>query len=211
MFSTREINEKIERILELESCGLNIPKMFYVPVMAGENTLIQANSWAKKIFEKNNEQKFNIRTYTWMNQKESNQTRHICDIHFSDLYMKLSLASMDYNCMIDAETPDNGRLAGNVVIVSKNNKPHSCLIEYCKKDKRAMVRDHDKSIEGLLVNSSIGYEPVSKKSFEDPVLIDVLNKALESKIYDKVLEWTWFCSPAGNKNESLVWWEYRKF
>lgn len=203
-FNTTEIKAKIARIQELANLGLNTPRMIFIPYLASEGEISKAMSWAERIHEKDHKQMFNIRTYKRAANKESAQTIHICDIDIGILYQELIKADMEFNCMLDAETPDNGRLAGNVVINTNIFKrPETYMIEYCQKETRAMVRDNDKSIIGSI--NELNENNMQKELYE--VVLTTLN----TKMHDRILEWTWFCGPAGVLGENLVFWEWRVY
>ena len=65
-----------------------------------------------------------------------------------------------------------------------------------------MVREHDKRTYGDLVS-------YQSDSDLDPVLKEVIFNSIKFK-HDVILEWTWFCNPAGEKLQPIVFWEYRK-
>jgi hypothetical protein len=204
----REINEKIERIKELKEAGLNTPRMFYLKKFADPNDLIRAFDWAAMIHYKSPDQIFNIRTYNYSGERETSQTEHFTDIKFDDLEVMVLEINLKYVCMIDAETPNDGRLAGNVVFDDVKSPTGRLIstnftIEYCEKEIRAMVRDHDKQISGSISGELYvcGNELTELK--------EVIRKAFKFK-HGVILEWTWFCKPSGVKLEPLVFWEYRK-
>ena len=208
-WTNREINEKIDRIYELKAEGLNTPRMFYLPKMADPPILEEAFEWAAKINYKDPSQIFNIRTYNYSKEVETSQTKHICDISHSNLEAIVLDVNLGFTCMIDAETPDNGRLAGNILlddVVSPTGRVISTnfTIDFCEKEIRAMVRDHDKHIYGSIVGQ------LSLDLENEPIILKkVIEKANKFK-HDVILEWTWFCDPAGERGENLVFWEYRK-
>jgi hypothetical protein len=204
VWTNREIHEKIERINELKELGLNTPRMFYLKKFADPDDLMEAFEWAAKINWQSPNQIFNVRTYNYSKEIETSQTTHYTDIAFEELEALILDINLKLTCMIDAETPDNGRFAGNIIIedvVSPTGRVMTSkfTIEYCEKDLRAMVRDHDKSLKGEL-------KMLDKNlPFQLKMVIDKANKFTHGKI----LEWTWFCIPAGDLQENLVWWEYR--
>jgi len=158
--------------------------------------------WADKIHKENPEQIFNIRTYKRTKFTESNKTVHYTDIKHIDLFSTLDNALMQFNCMIDAETPDNGRFAGNIIIHDEGaDKPYRFDLEWCKKEIRAMVRDHDMSTSALLSEKRILTYPLE----------NVIAGAMKFPKKDVILEWTYFCESTGVMNEPIVWWEYRKY
>lgn len=201
MWITKEVEAKVDRINELRQAGFNTPKMIFLPYKPSTESLVTALKWADKIHKKNPKQIFNIRTYKRQGDEETLQTKHYVDIKHSNLASTLLKATSLYHCMIDAETPDNGRWAGNVLIQTNEfGRPDRYIIEYCHKKKRAMVRDHNKSLNGNLA---------TKENTLEPVLLAVIDKALTFPKKDVILEWTYFCKPTGKKEENLVWWEYR--
>jgi len=195
-WKVKELTEKIDRIRELSDAEFNVPRFYYIS--KDEFGKIQeALRWAggtgKDIF--------NIRTYTRYGKEEGVQNPHYTDIPGEELNNLLKDIIHKYYCMIDAETPDDGRWAGNILVhVNHFGRPDSVLVEYCKKDVRAMVRDADKSLSiDLSLIDTI-----------DPVLQEVINKAITFPKKEVILEWTKFCKPAGIFHEEIVWWEYRK-
>ncbi len=204
MWFSKELKAKIYRIEELKNAGLNTPKMFYVPINAESEVIKKAMDWAHKIHIKNPEQIFNIRTYNYIfpAKKESAQTVHLTDINFDDLFWLLQKTNNEYHCMIDAETPNNGRWAGNIVITENEiGRPVKYIIDYCTKPLRAMVRDADKHMEGEIARISELGTPLAM----------VIREALKFPKKNVVLEWTQFSTKAGIKDEYLVFWEYRNF
>ena len=202
-FSMIETKAKVARIKELAECGLNTPRMFFLKHDASDSEFDKAFEWVNNIFEKDPNQIFNIRTYTRERQKETVQTEHITDVDANSLYFALSKANMNYHCMIDAETPDDGRLAGNIVLITSNHtgKIDKFILEYSEKEKRAMVRDEPNfSYKDKMINFPHKLE-----------LLEVLKGAFDFIKKDVILEWTWFCKPAGILQKNLVWWEYRRW
>jgi len=204
VWTNREIHEKIERIQELKEAGLNTPRMFYLKKFADPPDLEEAFEWAAKIHWRSPDQIFNIRTYDYSKEIETSQTTHYTDIKFEDLEKLVLDVNLKLTCMIDAETPDNGRFAGNIIfedIKSPTGRimTSKFIIEYCEKEIRAMVRDHNKHITGelKLVNKDLPFQ-----------LKTVIDKASKFK-HDIILEWTWFRVPAGELQQNLVFWEYR--
>ena len=213
--TVKEVKEKVERLMELEERGFNIPRFCYVIHQAPSEILYKSLEWAKEIHKQNPEQIFNIRTYTYdmENKNESIITPHITDINFKNLEKELLTTNTEFSCMIDAETPDNGRMAGNVAIIEKRGFISRSLefhIDYCAKEKRAMVRDADRYFSGTTRGKLMGEDTNTE---EVKILTEVANKAIDFHKTKKnfILEWTCFCKPAGIKREFIVWWEYRKY
>jgi len=218
--TVKETKEKIERMIELEKRGFNIPRLCFVINHASDEILDKSLKWAKEVHEQDPEQIFNIRTYDYNieSKQESILSPHLTDIKFKDLEKTLININKEFSCMIDAETPDNGRIAGNVAILEGKgfiSKHLKFYVDYCIKEKRAMVRDADKS--GLHFNGETKGPIKEKERLKDDkleqVLVQVVNKALSFSRTKKnfILEWTYFCKPAGIKREPLVWWEYRRY
>uniref|UniRef100_A0A6M3K0U4 Uncharacterized protein n=1 Tax=viral metagenome TaxID=1070528 RepID=A0A6M3K0U4_9ZZZZ len=199
-FFIKEIKEKIKRIEELKNNGFNTPRMFFIKSLPTKHELSNALKWAKKIYEKDEKQIFNIRTYREFRGKESALTPHVTDIPYGKLNENLLKLLLDYNCMIDAETPDNGRIAGTIIInTNEFGRPDKFTIEWCEKPIRAMVRDADRS-------STMDF---AKRSELDNHLRDIVEQAITFHMKDVVLEWTTFCKPSGIESEPTVWWEWR--
>ena len=207
VWTNREINEKIERIKELEVAGLNTPRMFYLKKFADPDDLVEAFDWAAKIHYESPNQIFNIRTYNYSKEIETSQTEHFTDISFDDLEVMILEINLRFVCMIDTETPDDGNFAGNIIISDIKSPTGRVInskytIEYCQKEIRAMVRDHDRQVYGDVAGGSLDPDL-------HPILKDVIDKAFLFK-HDVILEWTWFCKPSGIRLQPIVFWEYRK-
>lgn len=213
----KEAKEKVNRIRELEKMGFNIPRFCFVIYRAPKIIINMSLEWAKEVNKQDPEQIFNIRTYIYNrdSRDETLLTPHITDIKFKDLKKELLTINSKFSCMIDAETPDNGRIAGNVAIVEERgfiSKHLKFYVDYCVKEKRAMVRDADLHFYGKtrgLIKEKEGLE----NDKVEQILVLVVNKAIKFHKIKKnfILEWTYFCKPAGIKLEPLVWWEYRKY
>ena len=238
-YLTREINEKSSRLEELKDCGLNIPRYIYLP----KNDLVQLNRvlfWAKIIHKSSPTQIFNIRTYSYFpnSQKESSSNPHITDIQYEDLESSLRRVYSNYISLIDAETPDNGLISGNLFYESLNE----FSLEFVIKPKRAMVRDINKE-SFFAINSfpNLSYEEVifnflnSGKftlfldTTSSSLLMDlpypeifsaILTQAANLRRTNIIIEFTYFKSPSGifynriYKNpikSNIVYWEYRSF
>jgi len=222
-WTTKEVRSKIKRIKELSDLGFNTPRMIYIPYLSSVDKFDEVVNWAMKIYLSSPEQIFNIRTYKRTGQSESVQTIHLTDLSLDELYDNLLRTNVEFNCMIDAETPDNGRLAGNIAI--ENNDSFS--VEFVVKEKRAMVRDINKesffSVSGTKLKDKFSY------SFPSPLNEDIIVAAIISHIIHKsfiinkrniILEWTYFSKPSGiffndpekpRPESHVVWWEYRIF
>ena len=206
MWTIKEQKDKIYRILELAGEGFNIPRFFFLEQDPSLGRIDQCLAWAYEINKKEPSQVFNIRTYNYGNKQESCQTEHIVDLSYDDLQKILHNFSNKYNCMVDAETPDNGRLAGNAIIHTDKitGRSKTFTLEWCIKPLRAMVRDANKSFTGP-------YDSIHMENMKIPIITgDIITKAKKFWRKDVILEWTYFCKPAGIKKENLVWWEYRK-
>ena len=226
MFRSKEIKEKVLRIEELEREGFNIPRMFYLEKDPGEMKINEAYLWAQKINAADPGHIFNIRTYghaasTNMEQKS---TPHITDLTVHQVHAELTKLSQQYICMLDAEIPDNGRMAGNIVILpDENNRfKKDFVIEFVKKDKRAMVRDLNKETVRTISGSCEGYLPevVRPNKFDETYEVSkfLVDKAKSFNRLGVILEWTFFCRPSGIMYEVdnypdhyIVWWEYRNY
>lgn len=213
----KETKEKVERLMILEKIGFNIPRFCFVIYKAPKEIINESQEWAKEVYKQDSEQIFNIRTYAYdaKSKQESMSTPHITDIKFKDLEKVLLEMNSEFSCMIDAETPDNGRIAGNVTIREKQGFISRSLqfhVDYCIREKRAMVRDADLYFHGT-TRGPIKEKGKLKNNELEQVLVQVVNKAIKFHRIKKnfILEWTYFCKPAGIKLEPIVWWEYRKY
>jgi len=204
-----ELTEKVDRIKILADKGLNPPRMFYIPKY-DESNIKEAMVWAADIHAKEPKQIFNIRTYQRAGDKESLQTKHYTDITFDKLPEILPEALNKFICMIDAETPDDGRVAGNIIISVEElrGRPDNIVIEYCEKKVRAMVRDADKHIAIPINQNLVGK---LNNAVTESILNEVIKKVKMAKLFDVIVEWTYFCKPSGILGENIVWWEYRKY
>jgi hypothetical protein len=239
-FVTKEEHmAKIDRIIDLSDEGFNVPRFRYIDQNSSKEKLKEILRWAKGIWEKVPEgQIFNIRTYNYMPNahKEVTSCPHICDLKMADLKLELAHQNMSYTCMIDAEIPDNGRIAGNIFV--PKNVDDEFTVEFVIKPKRAMVRDVNTDEGVIRIENKQRYvwkwndpngwlkQVVARddKRFTDEVcdvIAYVIRKA--NTFYKKgiVFEWTYFCEPAGIQTithdsvipfpgRNVVWWEYRK-
>jgi len=213
--TVKEAKEKVERLIELEKRGFNIPRFCFAIHQAPNEILYKSLEWAREVHKQDPKQIFNIRTYAYdiESKDESIITPHITDIEFKNLENELLTTNTKFSCMIDAETPDNGRMAGNITIIEKRgfiSRTLEYYVDYCKKDIRAMVRDANKTFHGA---TKAKLEESAFHTIEKNILIQVVNKAIDFHKTKKnfILEWTYFCKPAGIKREPIVWWEYRKY
>jgi len=225
MFLSKENKEKFRRIEELKDHNFNIPRFRFLPINSKEKDIEDIFIWAKEI--NNPDQIYNIRTYSYSNisKKESAQNPHITDLSLDSLKENLPKFNSDYSCLIDAEIPDNGRLAGNILIEEEDN---SFTIEYVVKEKRAMVRDINKekffSISGnyIYTRDKIKYDsadipdlPFLRKNQIILILNFIINKSLNLKRNNIILEFTYFSTPSGIfynnlfPEDNIVFWEYR--
>jgi len=211
IWQVRELKEKIVRLNGLRLFNLNVPRFFYLQKRASDDDFDRCLEWAEEIKKENLEQIFNIRTYDYQQIEKIEQLScpHHTDIStIHNLEKILWNLNGEYYCMVDAEIPDDGRYAGNVGIYKDLSMPDGLRfnIDYCKKEKRAMVRDADISISGII-----------DQYYEDLVLTNVLEVAkgfIEEKGFlnnhpSVIMEWTYFCKKTGTRGENLVWWEYR--
>jgi len=198
MSTVVEVEAKINRIRELTILGFNTPKMFYVSPIALKEVIDDAMKWC----EETGHPIFNVRTYTYnpTTKAEGHTSPHYTDIPIKELRNIVNHLKGRFACMIDAEIPDNGRVAGNVMLeLDYKGIVKELTIEYCLKEKRAMVRNHDKSIT------------IARKEIETlPIILRQVAEKAITFTKPCILEWTYFSEPAGIRNEPLVWWEYRR-
>jgi len=206
-WTSHEVKNKIVRISELGQLGFNIPRLFSIPMGSSEKIVDLCSAWADIILADDPEQIFNIRTYRFRNRTETIHTPHITDILSKDLKGKIYANIGKFDLMIDAETPDNGRFAGNIVMEYFIGSPLKFYMDYCKKEIRAMVREADTKLAGYVHHLVGGDRKLHKKIPEE--IRNVVKEAMSREKFNVVLEWTHFCKPAGVKRENLVFWEYR--
>jgi hypothetical protein len=198
-FKSKELVHKIERIKQLTDAGLNTPRMYHIFIEEPETVLDYLFAWARSIHQEEPDQIFNIRTYRTIGEFEEKNTPHITDVKIENLIQEiLKLRKKSYTCMVDAETPDNGRWAGNIMI-HKNTGIFE--IDYCNKPVRAMVRQADQHITGSIHH--ITGTPIP--------LAMVVGQVTRARMYDYILEWTIFEGDAGVKREPIVYWEFRNY
>jgi len=230
-YSVKEQKEKFERIEELRKEGFNVPRFIFLPKNSPKEEFIKVRIWAENLWKTNMDQIFNIRTYNYsdISKKESLQTEHLTDLYLTALLYNLEEYNPKFNCMIDAEIPDNGRLAGNIAIVDSG-----ITIEFITKKHRAMVRDINTMVPNSIsstnslseinkaIYNSINYfrSRYTKEEllFLSPVLSFVAKKAFSFKKRNVIIEFTYFSTPSGilyNKTiypeSHIVWWEWRKY
>jgi len=224
-FSYREYLEKEKRIVDMAEEGLNIPRFRYVQILAVRNQIDDVFKWAYEIHDNRPSQRFNIRTYNYAphTEKETTSCPHLCDLRIRDLREKLPKLNMDYTCMVDAETPDDGRMAGTIII----HPNRITEVEFVTKEKRAMVRDINFGTNVRRLSStadprSLFYRDTWRKTFpnitytESHVLASITKSIY--RFYKKgiIFEWTYFKNPSGifyDKVDTIenyiVFWEYR--
>lgn len=221
-FSTKEYKEKIERLVDLEEENFNIPRFFYLEKLSNNEKIENLINWAENISKFKN--LFNIRTYDYhkSSEKEINLSPHICDLSFNNLKDKIYNFNKEFYCMVDAESPDDGRMAGNILIETDSKNSKNIFIEYVIKENRAMVRDinTDSNVKKIFF-PNFRIDKVNKVNKEKTETeIKVLNSVIDSanKFWKKniILEWTYFKNPSGIKfaenifpDSYIVWWEYR--
>jgi hypothetical protein len=212
-------NTKVERIQQLNELGFNTPLMFFVsknPTGYERDAELEAAMiWASKMDSKN--KKLNIRTYDIKHNVhreqekylESARTVHITEIDFRLLKQTLIKLIPTYNVMIDAEIPDNGRIAGTIEIDTNDfGRPTEVSCAYCEKNIRAMVRDADT----LMVKPIHEVLNVTKNENQldaHVVISKVASKIISKKMFNVNIEFTYFSEPTGTKNEHIVYWEYK--
>ena len=231
-FTKKEHMEKISRIEDMEEEGLNIPRFVYLKKGSNVERLGHALIWAKELQLSNPEQIFNIRTYDYSEKSEQETTScpHITDLTFEELINQLPKVNTAFFCMIDAEIPDNGRMAGTIFIPEERNA--NFTLEFVIKEKRAMVRDINskKGMISLTGNMQIiakYYDPenileaakrlsLPMESLHCQIISHIIKKALYFYKKGLIFEWTYFSIPSGRKYKGnspeshIVWWEYRK-
>lgn len=198
-FKSKELVHKVERIKQLMDAGLNTPRMYYIFIEEPGTVLDDLFGWARSIHQKEPDQIFNIRTYRTIGEFEEKNTPHITDLKIENLIQEiLKLRKQNYTCMVDAETPDNGRWAGNIIIHKSTGIFET---DYCTKPVRAMVRQADRYMTGNI--SSVQGTPTQ--------LAMVIGQVIQAKMYDYILEWTIFEGAAGIKRAPTVFWEFRNY
>jgi len=229
--SIKELKSKFNRIQDLQSSSFNIPRFRYL-----EKDLFRKNreeyqkieSWISQSIKANN-QIFNIRTFNFndFSSKETISSPHLTDISSSEIFSKLGEINKSYDCLIDTEIPDNGRISGNVIIYSNHKTNPNYDLEFVIKEKRAMVRDIDSDSKIYSFSSPLQSHPflnqipsISSLSKEqiNQILLHILYKAFSFYKKDVILEFTFFSIPSGILSYTsssfpesyIVWWEYRK-
>ena len=231
--------EKRKRIDELEELNFNVPKNYFVSKECSSEELDSAASWAVnmyKIKKENNEPEvLNIRTYSYDDifKKESISTPHHFNLRQETLISLLPSLIRDYSLILNAESPNLGRISGNIALIA----PNDFVIEFVIKSHKAMVRDIDREpfyhLEGAISHSDFGIEQFinhhNSISTEFPIPISTIESVLkfiprQASTYHSrniILEFTYFEIPAGifsidqrNKPEAelnTVWWEWRPY
>lgn len=220
MWKISELKEKRLRLKELEKFGLNTPIYFYLKKQANDQLFEDFIKWAEAQKEKDPNTIFNVRTYDYGEGDESLLCPHRTDIlQVEELTFIVWDLNEKFFCMIDTEIPDNGRLSGNINFYLRNDRL-LCAIDYCEKEKRAMVRDadiHYQTEVGKMNHFGKLVKELPILNFPNPILETVFAKAEDfiikkeflNKTPSVILEWTYFCKKTGIKKENLVWWEYR--
>lgn len=182
----------------MKSKGFNTPKMFYIK-KGDHGRINDCCEWCETI----GHPIYNIRTYNFNENHETLETTHFVDVPSFDIKDLLNKVVGQSTCMVDAEIPDNGRWAGNIVVFrNPMRRPISADIEYCQKEIRAMVRDAD---------SQVSFDYTEIVGLINPFRMLMQKAATFEKPETVILEWTYFSEPAGILNENLVWWEYRSY
>jgi len=220
-FSYREYLQKAERLKDLQEENFNIPRFYFLDQNSNIEEFNKAISWAENIHNSSPEQIFNIRTYQYkkVREIEISSCPHKTDILFNNLFQILSTLNKSYITMIDAETPDNGLIAGT--ILTSSSKPSVTEFEFVVKPIRAMVRDinSSKDVIRLSVSSLTEIERDFYYSPEEVIILEFLYKKVNS-FYKKniIFEFTYFNSPSGIlfqsnifPESSVVFWEYRGY
>ena len=211
MASIEERKAKIARIEELKVCGLNVPRMFFVENKE-DASKYEAAEWVRDIHQKDPGQIFNIRTYARAGNLEKLGCPHVCDLDYKVVLDELHYLIHKYHCMVDAETPDAGRMAGNLLVeVNHIGRPATFQLEFVEKYRRAMVRDIETE-KGTIVKGKIPVDhslPYSAKTIITiGMALTFMRRAKRKE--NTIFEWTWFDRPSGVKGENLVFWEYRR-
>jgi hypothetical protein len=191
--------QKVERIMQLNKWGFNIPRMAYYP--QAHNGYFKEKNLQRFLDDNPHVKKFNIRTYVYdvVSGKEGWSSKHYVGIPKKDLPATLKDAVRIAHCMVDAEVPEHGLYAGNIVIEDDGY----CILEYCHKEC-AMVREADRSSTGFIDDMREGFEATH------PKLCAIIDKARAAP-RNIVLEWSVLKKPGGIELDELIWWEYRNW
>lgn len=207
---------KVDRIEQLKELGFNTPLMYFVPKnITGYDLdcdIDAALIWAsKEVYSKN--RLINLRTYDFQenssSKKESFATDHVTDIGERRLREVLKKYVSQFNLMLDAEIPDNGRIAGTVHVSSNDfGRPTEVTCFYCEEQIRAMVRNAD-TIFVKPVHEVLNISNDEPDSGLKSVIAKVVSKIISKRLFNVQLEFTYFSEPSGVNNENIVYWEYK--
>lgn len=191
---------KAKRIEQLADWGLNVPRMVYVP-MNTHGDFISSDLFT--FFERHPAKHYNIRTYQF-NPKTGDEgwnSKHFVGLSKKRVMFILNDLVRHCYCMVDAEAPEHGKYAGNLVIQTDGY----CIIEYCFKPG-AMVRMADTVLEGRV--KSVINDLLNGPHHE---LLMPLNVVKDVGKPDYLFEWSITSEPSGVKKEPLIFWEWRKW
>jgi len=194
---------KVRRIEQLAEWGLNTPRMLYVPMNSdGKFDEGSVHAFIKR--HAVHTSRYNLRTYQWDPDTgaEGWNSKHYVHLNEYQVLDILARVLPERYCMIDAEKPEDGIYAGNIVIQTDGY----CIIEYCHK-MGAMVRMADTTMEGHW--EKVQQEAISKVSTYG--LTEPINAVLSVKKPDYLFEWSITNKPSGVEQELLIFWEWRKW
>jgi len=197
---------KYERIMQLRSMGFNTPRMVYIE--SEKDLSIRTKRLEIDVFLRDLHQSFvNIRTYKHVDGKETWLSQHLTHVVISDVDKTLLKCLQDgFICMIDAENPENGIYAGNILLEDSGK---SYIVEYCYRPKGgAMVRMAD-------AVDAERHTGISKHVTLSSIPSDVANAVQQS--YTKfsfpymsvILEFAVGKEPWGVDQWYSIFWEYR--
>jgi len=190
---------KINRIYDLYNWGLNIPRMIFFQKGAVYNRKELIEFLKRSLHVK----KFNIRTYGYdvETMQEEWSSKHYVGLSEQETIATVDKIIESKFCMIDAEVPDDGIYAGNLVI----QKNDYCIIEYFH-GSGAMVRMANESVNGSVVEVK---KDLRKGKHES--LIKVIDVILKLAKRDILFEWSVQRNPCGVLGEEIIWWEWRSW
>lgn len=196
-------DEKVERIKQLHNCGLNVARMLYFP--KGKIHKMKLQEFLAKYSADIG--LFNIRTYDWdaTDKLEGWNSKHYVGLLPQDITITMDKIYTERYCMIDAEQPEHGTYAGNIVV--QNNG--YCNIDYYKGDG-AMVRMANQAIEGDTIKEMEN----NILMLDELPLMGILRKILKLPRdfgRDKVFEWSIHREPCGVNATNDIWWEWRNW
>ncbi len=193
-----ELNEKIKRINELKSKGLNIPNFFFLKKNSSDLELEKCINWCEEKYYSSNIldlQIFNIRTYNYESKKEQINCPHITNVSLNLLEEKIFNLNGEFNCMIDIEIPNFGIYSGNIYLDLKKD---FFIIDYCKKKsledlKRKVVIQQILNKNILSINSDIKINYKLKEFLKEEInlpgaLVRNSNISISGKVTDIYLE-----------------------